>query len=1386
VDAQSLLPSSVLTLLKYSLSLSNPVLDKGGLESFTITSVSDDVYSISLDVNAPNGLVQNVSLTKNGLTWTGSFSNTSLTGTYLVTATVTNLAQDVTVLKKSFAVKSPSTTGQILGHSLPAQATFNQPVNVNVQFQNTGSFDTEVLVELQEWKGDYFEKIRFSDPTLVLAGQSISIPLSWTPQSSIGEKTIKLVTTFDATALEVDQNVLVTDVDAPILLDVNAPVSVNIVQPLAVTIRAGDISPLSGTLNVSLPGGSSKNIPLFVKNAGDFNQTLSAYFEPTLSGNHSFTVQVCDSASPANCVSSSPTSFSVSTCNSYKLLVFRLGNPQANFSFLNPPHCVGYWETLKQFPSASFLNGFPAIYWDAGSSYSNVPDDNMAELLLNYPGNIILEGDEIGLHHVNSPFLSGVGHATLREDLYLDVNSSLDLSIVTPHMIWNGISSPLPLSFNSGVIWPDTFSVDNNGVSLAEWDANGSGVVAYQQGEKKHLLLGFSTSYLPPSVRQLLIQNIFAWTTVRNKPDVLVESIFPDVNVNSTPGAGGITLTPIPHFLKAGSNIIPFRVKNIGNATASNMPIDVRVDGVTVSTVSVSLLGGEAKDVNATVSLVAGNHSLSIHPNPSVSIVELNTLNNPLSVPIWVAPSQLNAVPTKVEGSYSNNALTLTTHVSNLGGATFTNMPVQIQVDSNILSFRFTVPSGTIGSKTIVYTFPKKNFNVAILADPSNAIAEAIETDNALNQKLYFCTKSSVLVVNDDDTTPYWSSDEDFDGNVSDLNASSVPAFEKILKDNGYCTTVWDQSTQGVPDANTLNAYPVVIWSAGDYWNTVLDANDLSALSSYTGSVWMEGNDVGFDHADDNAFISLTHSDFNGDILSVSETMPLVFNTLVFPSLSVSDFNFYNASFPDAFVPVNGGFSAGDWNNGKSALVGFIGESHRTLTQGFSLDSFSTPADQNKLVADGMKWLLLASNQSPTTPSSLQCNGSSCAGHYSNSISLACSGSVDPEGDSLSYSLEASLSSSSGEWWDGSWSHRIPITITMSGPQPSFRTSIDLDSSTLSDSVFWNTVKNDFGDVRFVKGGVLLDYYRPVHGSGFASYWVEFNATAGNNVIEMYFGNPAAVYDGRTNPTDFFLTGPQHLVDNFDDGDLSGWTTQAGSWQASGGYLQRTAGGLSTDQITRDWLQQGSSFYIRAQARPTSTCPNTEIALTRDLDHTGPTYLDEFFGMNADNACPNPFLNALTDLDHSPGAQKTLSIGMVGEDNKTEVLISRTGYMMAFISDVNAAPYFKVVGWTDANHWYPYLSVGNHGGAPSEADEIYTGNAPNHAYDLNIFFGSSTGNTSSSWEEIGGHIPSASFTWDISRLGTQPLVSLRCRAIDASGSGKYSEYFTADQNISIN
>ncbi|MBI4009697.1 MAG: S8 family serine peptidase [Candidatus Aenigmarchaeota archaeon] len=57
--------------------------------------------------------------------------------------------------------------------------------------------------------------------------------------------------------------------------------------------------------------------------------------------------------------------------------------------------------------------------------------------------------------------------------------------------------------------------------------------------------------------------------------------------------------------------------------------------------------------------------------------------------------------------------------------------------------------------------------------------------------------------------------------------------------------------------------------------------------------------------------------------------------------------------------------------------------------------------------------------------------------------------------------------------------------------------------------------------------------------------------------------------------------------------------------------------------------------------------------------------------------------------------------------------------------------------------------------------------------------------TDPAWREIGNHSQYSIFEWDISEIGEQSGVDLRCRAIDLTGSNTYSNYYDPSINITI-
>ncbi len=505
-----------------------------------------------------------------------------------------------------------------------------------------------------------------------------------------------------------------------------------------------------------------------------------------------------------------------------------------------------------------------------------------------------------------------------------------------------------------------------------------------------------------------------------------------------------------PHYFVQGINTFSIHIRNDSTQSFVNVPLQLEVDGITAQTLTVSIPANSFMDVNATVTLSAGTHSIKAILNPSASPAfnEFNTLNNTTIIQVWVAPSQPNLQLLGIYESPNPNTMDIEVEYANFGG---TDAPATILTLSSLgVSVPFftpPIPKGAIVRQKIQTGLLRFNLDLTVVIDSQNQIMESNENDNALVKKLYFCTKENILIVNDNDAEAY-----------VDVNASSADAFENALKEASYCVQRWDQNVQGIPSLNELNAFPLVVWSAGDYWNQALDENDFAVLQQYTGNVWIEGNDIGFDHADDNAFTAFMQADFNRDILPMGMVRLNLPQFSIYGDVPFVDLNLSNSSFPDAFTPLQNSVSFADWNANQSALCANDNSASRKIISGFSVDSIQNPSERQKFVSNTTKWLLAGGNQSPTTPTVLLCNNASCEdGNYSGVMDIQCSGSTDPENDSIFYGLEVGLEDANSinlggaGWWDSNWNYRIPLVIQNNSSdvvlaQYTIKTELDLQN----------------------------------------------------------------------------------------------------------------------------------------------------------------------------------------------------------------------------------------------------------------------------------------------------------------------------------------------------
>ena len=145
--------------------------------------------------------------------------------------------------------------------------------------------------------------------------------------------------------------------------------------------------------------------------------------------------------------------------------------------------------------------------------------------------------------------------------------------------------------------------------------------------------------------------------------------------------------------------------------------------------------------------------------------------------------------------------------------------------------------------------------------------------------------------------------------------------FVNALRENDYCVEEWKESESGVPSIEDLNSHKLIIWSAGDYWNTAIDDSDMNLLSQYNGNIIVEGSDIALDHYNDTFIEEKFHTGLNKDLIISNETI-LILNSghPVMENISGLELNYSVTNYPDSLNPINASWAA-NWSDGGSAIV---------------------------------------------------------------------------------------------------------------------------------------------------------------------------------------------------------------------------------------------------------------------------------------------------------------------------------------------------------------------------------------------------------------------------------------------------------------------------------
>ena len=819
---------------------------------------------------------------------------------------------------------------------------------LSVTFKNTG--DVPLITEIKGIISDeeYTDYIHFGD-SVINATASKVFESNWTAPGTAGTYNFNLTIDYEGNIIEDYMSVEVKDIFAPNITSVNFIAQIEQNNPFIVYTDISDHSAISSA-KVVITDPDSK---IFVKDSYIQNKTINAYSSETQTpGIYTFHFESCDIYS--NCVVTEDYSFEVLPCEGLSILVISTDYGEENSTFskaLENNYCISKWNKAKiESPDISYLNRFDAVVWSAGSIYFNgleEEDISLIETFTSAGGRLLLEGEDILFIYKEQA--ENITHASLLKDLVytaaaLDIDKesgNKTIQLTRRHPITKDISQLL--SYNTAIqSYPDALKpIDAE--SIAEWSDEGSAFVIYNDIDNT----GSMTAYIPFNINALeeeeknkIILNTIEWLlTDLDNPNIKIESVeTPDIIIEDRIFEYATT------------------VSNTGTQPATT-DITVLIDNNPVDSFSISLNVNEVKDVKRTITTGYGMHELTVTVNKDFLLKEQNYLDNTLKSDIFTISDKSDLSITDLafeENPIAGEKIELTATVANLGGTKIENANVAFYVNDARISQIEDISLESFGNPgdemnlTILWRAKEGEHTIKITGYPENLLEEFNESNNELTGTVYGSNLISVIVVYDDD------------GNMTATeNINTTDIIVKILQENSYYVSVWKESEQGIPEADYLNGFDVVFWSSGNYWDAAIDSDDEEVIRNITTNIIFEGEDISFDHIDNENFsaetLGILHE--RDMILSVDNYFVNLNNAGAITTLSTLELDSSSGPYPDAVRPSGNSVSAAIWNNtNSSAIVAYEDNCTKRLFIAFTLDSINDQAKKEKFIIDAVNW----------------------------------------------------------------------------------------------------------------------------------------------------------------------------------------------------------------------------------------------------------------------------------------------------------------------------------------------------------------------------------------------------------------------------------------------
>lgn len=799
---------------------------------------------------------------------------------------------------------------------IPSGIAVDENLNIKINFKNNGAIKINPV---------FFAEIVDGNETIGIlnfGGEDVNAGLvkvfdeNWTAKVNPGNYNLNITAFYGNKEHEINltENFSVIDVQAPLIE--NLSFNESLMQDSLVLIEAefSDSSELNVIVSIQGTDYSMNKISSFGRDS-NWNYT---FFETENIGEYSLQITACDEFS--NCFTSPFNSFTVNqlptACLGNKVLLVE--REQTLSSFINSEYCVTKWSLeLNGVPSIEYLNKFDAVVWSEGNNITPIGENESLVLIefVSNKGKLLLEGQDIAFNHVDDNFMQFVAHSTLFSDLILNENSNETINISIRHPITFPLNE---MDFNYELSpFPDTVIPAENAFSLAEWSSGNSAAVLFNNYPKKGIFFPFNLNALNEREKTILLNDSIKW---------LLESSSIDLSVNEI---------IIPEFIIEN---IYTEITVLLNNNNESQTIYIYVDN------QETIVHTSQNSFTKTVNLSRGTHTINAFINPSFVTEEKYYLNNFMEKEFVVAPAEADLITESITALTATETA-ITTKIKNTGGSTANNVPVQIFYN-NTLIHEENINLEPNTTKTVSTTTEKEQgINlIEVKVNPEQTVIEADYTNNNQTKEHYVCSKTKILLVSDNDTE-----------NNSTNNPDSSSTFESVLKSNGYCYEIWDEKTQGTPSIEHLNKFELIIWSAGNHWNTTINENNKLLLEQFNKPILFEGADIAFDHSEDSFLQENLHITLDKDLTIKQETLILSNHEILnnIPQLTI-DGNY--CPYPDS-VNVTDSINIAEWPNAQSAITLFNSSTKPVIYFGFSIDSVIEVNSREQLVVNSIELL---------------------------------------------------------------------------------------------------------------------------------------------------------------------------------------------------------------------------------------------------------------------------------------------------------------------------------------------------------------------------------------------------------------------------------------------